>query len=426
MAYLKLPAVVDINSTMIIREVYGPDGEVALKDIRVITRPRRYEDKMNPRASYMMADVVDVDGTTRPFGFGYPLDREFQFYDMVSALNAIIKGTATSYDTTTNELTVPESVANAPEVHNLIMYHGDCVDGMAAAWVARTWAIGRKQTYDLIPVYYGKPIPKVSTPEGKEIRIHILDFSYPIEKLQEMVAYYNPTSVIYIDHHATAEKDLMAADLWLTMSTDIANDVRFDGHTPGVSGAVLAWRTYFPESDMPESIIRVGDRDTWRFKYEESKDFHPFAALYLNEPDRWDFVFLDHFFNTNCMQGCAIRQFTDSLVDKYSATDKLRQVEDNGAKGFIINFPREFVSDLCSSILDKNPGYMFAMAYQCNVDHWKFDLRSRNRDKENQYDCGEVCRLFGGGGHVGAGGIVVPRDDTKTLRAIEKYFGFTL
>lgn len=426
MAYLKLPTVVDINSTMIIREVYGPDGEVALKDIRVITRPRRYEDMMNPRASYMMADVVDVDGTTRPFGFGYMLEREAEFYDMIAALNAIIKGTATSFNTMTNEVTLSEAGAKESEVHNLIMYHGDCVDGMAAAWVARTWANGRKQTYDLIPVHYGQPVPKIPTPNGKEIRIHILDFSYTLEKIQEMVAYYKPTSVIYIDHHATAEKDLMDADLWLTMTAEIANDVRFEGHTPGVSGAVLAWRTYFPESDMPESIIRVGDRDTWRFKYEESKDFHQLAGLYLNEPDRWDFVFYDRFFNDNCMQGCAIKQFSDRLVDKYSASDKLRHIEDNGAKGVIVNFPREFVSDLCATILDKNPGYMFAMAYQCNVDHWKFDLRSPGRDKEDQYDCGEVARLFGGGGHVGAAGIVVPRDDKKTLHAIEKHFGFTL
>lgn len=425
MAYIKLPTVVDIDSDMVIREVYGPSGSVALRDIRVITRPREYNDPVNPRASYMMADVVCVDGTTRGFGFGYMLDRAPEFYAMVKALNAIIKGEFLTFNTMTQEITRPPE-AVVPLSHNLIMYHADCVDGMAAAWVARKWCEDHQQTYDLLPVHYGKQFPQIPTPEGKEIRIHILDFSYPIVTFKQLVEYYNPTAVVYLDHHATAEGDLTDADLWMTMDKNISNDVRFVGHTPGVSGAVMAWYTYFCEEAMPQSIIRVGDRDTWAFNYTDSKDFHAFAGQFLLEPDRWHFVFHDDFYQQNCNDGRAIRGFMDRIADKYSNNDKCRDIEDNGAKGKIVNVQREFVSDTCDLILRKNQDCMFSMAYQCNIDHWKFDLRSPARDGADRYDCGEVARLFGGGGHTGAAGIVIKHTDVKTLKKLQEYFGFTL
>src|SRR5258708_5151983 len=83
-----------------------------------------------------------------------------------------------------------------------VLYHANCPDGFTSAYIAYKH-LGDKAEY--IPMNYGQELDldKIEVNED----IYILDFSFSlnaIEKLLEKTKY-----VILLDHHKTAEKDLM-------------------------------------------------------------------------------------------------------------------------------------------------------------------------------------------------------------------------
>lgn len=72
----------------------------------------------------------------------------------------------------------------------LILYHADCLDGFAAAWVA--WHAYPDATF--LPVAYNKPPPDVA-----DKHVFILDFSYPPDIITDMLRVAK--HITMIDHH---------------------------------------------------------------------------------------------------------------------------------------------------------------------------------------------------------------------------------
>ena len=84
-------------------------------------------------------------------------------------------------------------------MRTIVIYHGGCWDGFCAAWLLR----GRYPDAEFIPARYGDPAPMEKMAGS---RVFVVDFSYPRNVLIEMhrLAY----SLVVLDHHKTAQKDL--------------------------------------------------------------------------------------------------------------------------------------------------------------------------------------------------------------------------
>ena len=131
----------------------------------------------------------------------------------------------------------------------VILYHADCLDGFSGAWAA--WKkFGSKAEY--IPVHHQKAYPEGI--RGKEI--YFLDFAYPEEITKEIIEFSE--KVVIIDHHKEAEE-----------TAKIASDHLFSNNN---SGAVLAWKYFHPEKQIPKLLRYVEDMDLWKFKMPKTEE----------------------------------------------------------------------------------------------------------------------------------------------------------
>ena len=83
----------------------------------------------------------------------------------------------------------------------VVIYHSGCYDGFCAAWIF--WRQFPKAEF--VPANYGDDPPDV---RGKSV--FVVDFSYPRETLLRMNE--ESSSLVVLDHHRTAQKDLEGLD----------------------------------------------------------------------------------------------------------------------------------------------------------------------------------------------------------------------
>lgn len=269
----------------------------------------------------------------------------------------------------------------------LVIYHDRCMDGFAAAWVfhhhARRSAIGRYPEF--WAARYGSPPPDVA---GRIV--YMVDFSYKRAVVQGLLG--RALMVTLIDHHATAIEDL-AGLAGLNSYTD-----------PGRSGARLAWDYLFPGEPPPPLLLRVEDRDLWRFRLTDTRAVH--AGL-CSVP--LDFAFWDELMGGGRDELTRLA-FQGEAIDRKARLDMVALLADGRRRmvigGFIVpvaNVPPQLASDAGHELAKGAP---FAATYWDTSDGRKFSLRSRAEGA----DVSAIAADYGGGGHVHAAGFTVPRD----------------
>lgn len=148
---------------------------------------------------------------------------------------------------------------------NVVLYHGDCNDGLVAAWVIDQYMLRMKQHYtktEFIPMDYpangedNLPYPKLVNKN-----VIFVDFSckyFAMEKLINVAEH-----ILVIDHHATSFADL--APLF-------KNKIIEGIITPERSGCVLTWMWFFRDVIIPHFLLYVEDRDIWKFELEHTRE----------------------------------------------------------------------------------------------------------------------------------------------------------
>lgn len=258
----------------------------------------------------------------------------------------------------------------------LILYHGSCLDGFAAAWAARRYFGGNAE---YMAVKYGEEPPDVT---GK--RVHILDFSYPRAKLIEMND--KASGLIVLDHHKTAQEDLAGLDF-----------AEFDMNH---SGCVLSWR-YFFDAPVPDLLLHVQDRDLWRFRLPGTKE----VCLALYELigfdfDEWDRLFanpihIDHLKSI----GTALVKIQTNHLDK--AIKHKHEVIIDGIKISACNALPNLSSELGNMLAKDNVNGIGLVYYFDGItSKWRYSLRSIG-----DVDVTPIAKLFDGGGHRNAAGF---------------------
>lgn len=272
----------------------------------------------------------------------------------------------------------------------MCLYHANCLDGIFAAWV-----VGLFHGFDRVEfhaVKYGRPPPDVSNRS-----VYIVDFSYPRETLQELIASSKDLTVL--DHHKSAQIELQGLPGCI-----------FDMDH---SGAVLTWLHFFPDSDIPQLLRHVEDRDLWRFDLPHTREIT--AALFNHE---WDWTNLTYLVNSDITglvkEGAPLIRRQERMVKKAITPDKVAFIRLDGYRVPVVNVPPDLTSDVGNALAKDYP---FAVMYHDIKGLRLFSLRS-SKDNPDHVDVSLIAAKLGGGGHKHSAGFSVPYDPLSIQASI--------
>jgi hypothetical protein len=147
----------------------------------------------------------------------------------------------------------------------VLITHKGCMDGngciLACNQAADEAGIERPEVYS---AQYGQNPVK---PDVKGKNVLIADFSFDRETLLAMEKEAN--SLVLIDHHESAEKELTGLDFCIFDKTH--------------SGAVLTFQFLFPFREVPLMLKYIEDRDIWKWEQSFSKEVNAYLSLYIND-----------------------------------------------------------------------------------------------------------------------------------------------
>jgi len=258
----------------------------------------------------------------------------------------------------------------------LCIYHGNCADGFASAWVVRK-ALGDDVDFHA-GVYQDAP-PNV---EGRDVVM--VDFSYKrlvLEQIRKQAA-----SVLILDHHKTAEADLR--DLPGVLSV-------FDMNR---SGARITWDYYFPSQEPPKLLLHIEDRDLWRFVLPWTREIQANVFSYPYEFEVWDRL-MNEPIETLAKEGYAIeRKHFKDIAELVKVCR--REMTIGGIVVPVASLPYTLTSDAGHLMATEHPSHI-GVCYWDTPAGRVFSLRST----DDGPDVSEIAKQYGGGGHAHASGF---------------------
>lgn len=273
----------------------------------------------------------------------------------------------------------------------LVIYHSKCHDGFTAAWVFHH-LFG--QNVEFFAAAYNKPVPDIA--KGRSV-VYLVDFSYKLDGMLQLIA--DNDKVVLLDHHATPLENL--ASLFENPPANFEN--RCDLNR---SGATLAWDYLFPHMDRPHLLNHVEDRDLWRFKLDQTRNFHQYLQSVEMTFESWDAIMLAPFADSVKFfaQGEALlRKYNKDIAD-LASRPRFRSLfgYDNIP---VVNCPGFYASDVGDKLYTDNPQAPFSMTFSLGSELVHFSLRSRG---DTGIDVSKLAKIMGGGGHEHAAGFTLP------------------
>jgi hypothetical protein len=266
----------------------------------------------------------------------------------------------------------------------LVIYHGKCPDGFGAALAAWLYFEGQGE---YLGVSHGKVTQIADLPPLEGRAVYILDFSFEEALMQGIDE--QAGKLVMLDHHKSAADKLGQFKCR-------CGAVHFD---MSQSGAMLAWKFFFPDQAVPDLIRYVQDRDLWTWAYPESAAYLSALDLEPNEFPRWAEIAA---FTPD--QSEAFRQRGTAMNEKFInlCEDIARgaaPVTFNGEQGVMVNCPGAFTSEV-GNMLSTECG-SFAMLWSVSKDGTvKVGLRA-----VASYNAIPLAESMSGGGHPQACGF---------------------
>lgn len=267
----------------------------------------------------------------------------------------------------------------------ICIYHGNCADGFGAAWVVRKAL--NEQVFFHGATYQETP-PCVT---GEDVVM--VDFSYKRPVLLDMAEKAN--SILILDHHKTAAEDLINLPANVVAKFDMSH-----------SGAILAWKHFFPSQPPPPLLLHIEDRDLWRFALQNTRQIQANVFSYPYDFQVWD-TLMTADLATLAEAGEAIeRKHVKDIRELIGVTT--RNMVIGGHCVPVANLPYTMSSDAGHELAKGKP---FGACYWDTPEGRVFSLRS-NADG---LDVSEIAKQYGGGGHRNAAGFRVSFDMARVI-----------
>lgn len=264
-----------------------------------------------------------------------------------------------------------------------IIYHGNCYDGITAAWICWTKF---EDKADYISLNYSDEPPNVI---GKEV--YVVDFSFKRDILEKMRL--DAESLVILDHHKTAQDDLKNFP-----------GAIFDMNR---SGAGIAWDFFYPTKERPDLVNYVEDRDLWRFKLPNSKEITAWIQSFDIDLYTWinEVAYLD--VENAYKEGKSLLRQQNKLVKSIAFNARLRKINE-----YIAPYVQTSIlmSEVCDQMLKDYPDYPFSFySFQRKDGKFQYGMRSRP-----DFDVSIIAKQFGGGGHKQAAGFELDKELIET------------
>jgi oligoribonuclease NrnB/cAMP/cGMP phosphodiesterase (DHH superfamily) len=162
-------------------------------------------------------------------------------------------------------------------VSHVCIYHAGCPDGFGAAWaVWKAW--GDQARY--VPRGHEDPL-RPRDFEGDQVVF--VDIAPPLESLRQLAE--SAAEIIILDHHVSARDRFESEPGLCDAFQQSGHTVHFDlDH----SGAILAWRLFHPDAEIPELLRYVEDQDLWRWELPRSEEVNAVIGSHPRSFDVWE------------------------------------------------------------------------------------------------------------------------------------------
>jgi hypothetical protein len=287
----------------------------------------------------------------------------------------------------------------------LVITHRNCYDGVTAAWAFKNF---NGDNFDWHPLNYGDDVEGLPDTRGRVV--YMMDITIPREDLVKHIILPSKRTII-LDHHKTAEADLDGLKEYIRDEYNVnrvADEVIFDMSR---SGAGITWDYFERKLGQKRGfhsprlngvrdnwlVNAVEDRDLWNFKIEYTREIIAYLATQPMTLEAWDAAFAIG--RTNIAErGRSIVAYIEMFGSKACKTARKETVE--GYEVPTMNILYLNCSDHLHKLHEENPDAPFVVGYFRRSDgKWQLSFRSRDN-----FDCSEIARKFGGGGHKCASG----------------------
>ncbi len=279
-----------------------------------------------------------------------------------------------------------------PKNYDIVLFHYPCQDGLASGWIAHYYHKLIDMSIELYPIQHGHTID-ITRLYNKTILFCDYSPSLEILNLIENVA----KKITILDHHISAKKALENKSYAI-----------FDMKK---SGAGLTWEYFFPDSQVPEFIQMIQDRDLWKWEIPRSKEFTAGLFTLCDGYENYNFVELFNLFdNINLSQDKFNFCLDLGKVINMANYNKAKSIADSASKKIdsykghkvcVVNCSYEHASEV-GNLLSSMESIDFAVMWTYNnvTDYYHTSLRSCNK-----VDVSQIAKEYGGGGHANASGM---------------------
>lgn len=289
--------------------------------------------------------------------------------------------------------TIPSDASTAvPRAQSapVVIYHGGCPDGFAAALSA--WLhFGGAGEY--IPMVHAQNLPDLT---GKDV--FMLDIAFDRDKMEKASA--QAKRLVVLDHHQSAADALHGFKCR-------CGSITFDFLK---SAARMSWEYFHPGTELPALIAHVEDRDLLKWMLEDTCGY--LAALDVGPYNfnRWAGVMGMHPEALERFMARGQAMHTQSKKLAAEMANDATPIEILGHKGLMANAPNVFHSAVGELLLKRCGTYALLWCLEGGGARIKVGLRGAE-----DFDVIPLATAFGGGGHPYAAAFRLPLDRISDL-----------
>jgi len=242
------------------------------------------------------------------------------------------------------------------EKRNVIIYHKDCMDGLASAYLMNFYlkikAYERSESFGniFIPMQYGESFKDFIKENeiNENDNIYFVDFSLKRDTMKDLINMVNFVTII--DHHETAQNELQG------LQDQFDNiDLIFNMNK---SGAMLTYEYITKRKvivDNSEIFEYIQDRDLWKWELKNSKEVSEFLMFKIipNSIDSFSKIINNYTINDMIEVGKILLEKKEIDVDSKTKIDKLKEVKIKGETFLICNATSN-ISEIGNTICKKH------------------------------------------------------------------------